>query len=300
MSLYHHDLQSLRLFVAICHFRSVSRAAEQFNLAVSAASRRLRLLEDEVGAPLVTRQAHGVEPTMAGLTALRYAESVLRLADGLATSMSEYHSGVRGRVRVSASSSALVHRLAGDLGHFAQSHPEIRIDLEERPSGETINQLARGQADLGVFIRGVPTSGLQVWPYAQDRLCLAVYPSHRLAEQESVHFRDLLNDDFVALEVGSAIYRLMAERAREQGRYLKTRVQVRTFEVMCQMIRSGLGIGILPEEALKPLAQALGLCLISLAEDWAIRHIDIGVAAGHDLAPPTKRLIEALTKREFE
>ena len=154
--------------------------------------------------------------------------------------------------------------------------------------------MARGQADLGVFIRGVPTSGLQVWPYAQDRLSLAVYPTHRLAEQDSVQFRDLLNDDFVALEVGSAIYRLMAEKAREQGRYLKTRVQVRSFEVMCQMIRSGLGIGILPEEALRPLALALGLSLIRLEEDWAIRHIDIGVHAGHDIAPPTKRLLNAL------
>jgi DNA-binding transcriptional LysR family regulator len=197
-------------------------------------------------------------------------------------------------VRVSASSSALVHRLAGDLAEFVHSHPDIRIDLEERPSGETISQMARGQADLGVFIRGVPTSGLQVWPYAQDRLSLAVYQTHRLAEQDSVQFRDLLNDDFVALEVGSAIYRLMAEKAREQGRYLKTRVQVRSFEVMCQMIRSGLGIGILPEEALRPLALALGLSLIRLEEDWAIRHIDIGVQAGHDIAPPTKRLLAAL------
>lgn len=299
MALYHHDLQSLRLFVAICHLRSVSRAAEQFNLAISAASRRLRLLEDEVGAALVTRMAHGVEPTMAGLTTLRYAESVLRLADGLAASMSEHHSGVRGRVRVSASSSALVHRLAGDLAEFVHNHPDIRIDLEERPSGETITQMARGQADIGVFIRGVPISGLQVWPYAQDRLSLAVYPDHRLAENDSIQFRDLLNDEFVALEVGSAIYRLMAEKAREQGRYLRIRVQVRSFEVMCQMIRSGLGIGILPEGALRPLAHALGLKLIRLEEDWAIRHIDIGVHAGYDIAPPTKRLLQALGAVDF-
>jgi hypothetical protein len=50
----------------------------------------------------------------------------------------------------------------------------------------------------------------------------------------------------------------------------------------------------LPEEALRPLASALGLSLIRLEEDWAIRHIDIGVHAGRDIAPPTKRLLNAL------
>ncbi|NDB66472.1 MAG: LysR family transcriptional regulator [Methylocystaceae bacterium] len=49
----HHDLRTLRLFAFICHSGSVSKAATQLNMAVSAASRRLRLLEEEVGATLV-------------------------------------------------------------------------------------------------------------------------------------------------------------------------------------------------------------------------------------------------------
>jgi DNA-binding transcriptional LysR family regulator len=70
-------------------------------MALSAASRRLKLFEEEVGAPLVKRLPQGVELTTAGITAERYAQSVLRMAE-------EHSSGVRGRIRVCASSSALV------------------------------------------------------------------------------------------------------------------------------------------------------------------------------------------------
>ena len=293
----HHDLRTLRLFAFICHSGSVSKAATQLNMAVSAASRRLRLLEEEVGAALVVRQAHGVEPTMAGLTTLRYAETVLRLSDGLAASMREFQDGVRGRVRVSASSSALVHTLAADLALFSQSNPEIRIDLEELPSSETITLLGRGQTDLGVFIRGVNTSGLITYPYSQDRLVLAVRKDHPLAGHKSVKLVELLDEDFVALEVASAIYRLVSEKARELGHLLKIRVQVRSYEVMCQMIKSGLGVGILPGDALRPLASALDLVLLDLDEGWSQRFIDIGIPAGIDMSQPVQKLLTALTIR---
>ena len=290
----YHDLHTLRLFAAICHSGSVSKAAAQLNMAVSAASRRLRLLEEEVGATLVVRQAHGVEPTMAGATALRYAETVLRLSDGLSASMREFQEGVRGRVRVCASSSALVHRLANDLAHFSKANPEIRIDLEELTSVDTIAFLGRGQTDLGVFIRGVNTHGLITYPYAQDRLALAVRKDHPLAGQARVKFAQILNEDWVALEVSSAIYRLMNERVRELGQVLKIRVQVRSFEVMCQMIQYGLGVGIMPGDALRPMASALDLCLVPLDEIWAVRHIDIGIPAGADITQPLHRLLKAL------
>ncbi len=296
----HHDLQSLRLFVALCELRSLSRAAERVNIAVSAASRRLRLLEEEVGAVLVKRLPHGVEPTHAGITTLRYAQGVLRLADQLVASMGEHASGVRGRVRVFASSSALVQRLAQDLACFMRDNPQIKVDLEERPTAETMEALARGQADLGVIVRGLPTPGLVTVPYAQDRLALAVFPQHRLFASEAVRFADILGEEFVALDAGTAVHRLLVEKAREQGAVLRLRVQVRSFEVMCQMVGQGLGIGILPEAALRPLAEALGLRLIRLDEPWARREIDICVPALEMLDAPTARLLTALRERPVD
>lgn len=295
-AMLHHDLQTLRLFAALCELRNLSRAAARLNLALSAASRRIKLFEEEAGTPLIRRLAHGVEPTQAGITALRYAEQVLRLADQFEAASRDYRLGTLGRVRISASSSALVQRLAADLAAFSRNQPGISIELEERPSQETLDALAKNMADLGVVVRG-PTALPQFvsLPYAEDRLAVAVPAGHFLAQAERVWFRDLLDDDFVALEGGTAIDRLLAEQARLLGRPFRRKVQVRTFETVCQMVAQGLGTGILPEAALRPFAAALGLKLLHLEDAWAIRHLDLCWRA--DLAPdmPTQKLIDALT-----
>ena len=289
-----HDLVSLRLYAAMCETKSLSRAAERLNMATSAASRRIRMLEDEAGAELVLRRPHGVEPTAAGLTMLRYARTVLRLADQMAANMIEHRSGVRGRVRVYASSSALVQRLAADLADFTRAHPDIRLDLEERPTTETLEAVQRGLADIGVIVRGTATEGLLTFPYAADRLAVAVPAGHPLAGVPSLRFADIVDEEFVSLDGGTAIYRLLTERAREAGRFLRLRVQVRSFEVMCQMVRHGLGIGIMPEDALRPLAQSLGLHLAALDEPWATRNLEVCVSAEEALSAPAERLLAAL------
>ncbi|WP_210202536.1 LysR family transcriptional regulator [Alsobacter soli] len=292
--MFRHDLLSLRLFVTMCETKSLSRAAEQMNIAVSAASRRVKLLEEEAGADLVLRRPHGVEPTAAGVTMLRYGRTVLRLAEQFAANMAEHRTGIRGRVKVFGSSSALVQRLASDLARFTKAHPEIKLDLEERPTVETVEAVQRRQADIGVIVRGAATQGLITYPYAEDRLAVAVPADHPLASREGVRFETLFDEDLVSLDAGTAIHRLVTDRARDAGRYLKLRVQVRSFEVMCQMIRHGLGVGILPEDALRPLADALGLRLVRLDEPWASRALEICVSAEDPLEPPAARLMAEL------
>ena len=230
-----HDLTSLRLFTALCETQSLSRAAERMNMALSAASRRLHQIEDEVSAPLVRRLPHGMEPTVAGLTLLRYARAVLSLSDQLIADIGDYQAGVSGRVRVFASSSALVECLARDLAAFSRQYPDVRIDLEERPTAETIQALKRRIADIGVIVRGQPIGDLISRPYARDRLAVAVHRDHPLAERETLKLAELLDEDFVALDAGSAVYRLLDDQVRALGRVIKLRVQVRSFEVMCQM-----------------------------------------------------------------
>ena len=96
------------------------------------------------------------------------------------------------------------------------------------------------------------------------------------------------------IDTGTAVHRLIAGKAREAGRILNIRVQVRTFDVMCQMVQHHLGIGILPEIAARPMVDALGLKLVTLDEDWATRDIDVVVPALATLDPPTARLVAKL------
>jgi len=292
-----HDLVTLRLYIALCDTRSFTAAAGRMNLAISAASRRIRLFEESAGVAFFKRLPHGIEPTAAGLTALRYARSVVNMTEEFAGNMEEYVSGVRGRVRVCASSSALVQRLAGDLADFAKENPAIKIDLEERPTSETLEALVRGQADIGVVVRGAPMDGLTTFSYARDVLAVAMRRDHALARRRILKLEDILAEEMVSLDEASAIYRLLIEKAAELGSHLKLQVKVRSFEVACQMVRQGLGVSVLPGEALRPIAKALDLALVPLSNSWARRELDVCFPNGGELPPPARRLADLLRSR---
>jgi DNA-binding transcriptional LysR family regulator len=177
----------------------------------------------------------------------------------------------------------------------AKANPDIKLDLEERPSASTVDAVLNKQADLGVIVRGVETDGLTLVDYDGDSLLVAAHQDHALARRTALTFADIIGEDLVSLENGTAVHRLLSERAREMGRFMRLRVQVRSFEVMCLMIGQGLGIGILPERAAQPLAVGFGLTLVPLVEPWARRQHAICFPANEELDPPSRRLIDHLT-----
>jgi len=288
------DLKTLRLFVVTCELKSLTKAAQRLNLAPSAASRRIRLLEEAANAALLLRRPHGVEATAAGVTVLRYARDMLHLTDKVAGLLDEHRSGVRGYVRVSASSSVLVQRLASDLSVFVRRHPEVKLDLEEFPTLGTLDALTSKRVDIGAIVMGIPTDSLVTYPFGGDRLMLAVPRSHPFADRTQIRFSEILEEDLVALDGTTAVRRLLTEQARNLGHFLKIRVQVSSFEVMGLMISKGLGIGILPEFALRPFANALGLHLVELDEPWAERQFLLCVRSVEALDPPARRLLSFL------
>jgi DNA-binding transcriptional LysR family regulator len=296
--MHHQDIKTLQLFVTACDLRSVSKAAERLNLAASAASRRIRLLEESAKAPLLARRPHGVEPTAAGMTVLHYARDMLHLTERVSGLLDEHRSGVRGHVRISASSSVLVQRLAADLSRFIAEHPEIKLDLDEQPTRGTLEALTTKRVDIGAIVMGVETQGLITFPFGSDRLAVAVPRSHPLAGRQHLRFSEILEHDLVALDTTTAVRQLLIEQARKLGQFLRVRVQVSSFEVMGLMISKGLGIGILPEHAVLPFAEALGLSIASLDEPWAERQFVLCIRNLGDLDAPSRRLLAFLLDEE--
>jgi DNA-binding transcriptional LysR family regulator len=128
-----------------------------------------------------------------------------------------------------------------------------------------------------------------------DRLAVVMPQGHALASLAEMRFEDVLAHDLVALESGSSMMRLLAEQAVVTGRTLQLRVQVRSFEAVCRMVQSGLGVGLLPFQAASVLGKGLNLSVKPLQESWAVRRLQVCVKK--DRAPNTSltRMLEHLS-----
>jgi DNA-binding transcriptional LysR family regulator len=289
------DIDSLALFVRAAELRSLSKAAEASHIGVAAASRRIALLEHRFKTPLLDRSPRGVELTAAGVSLLAHAKALLVQLNDMNAEMTDHAAGRKGVLRLLANTSAMTETLPEDLASFGQANPDIRLVIQERWSGDILRSLLAGEADIGIIIDGARTEGLEVFPYRNDRLAVIAPTDHPLARDSNWSFSDVLEYDLVALEVGSSMMRLLTEQAIVLEKALRLRIQVRSFEAVCRMVQVGMGVGILPYEAAKVLAESMKLSVLPMSEPWAQRQVLVCVKKDRPAKPSLTLLINHLT-----
>ena len=288
------DFVTLRLFCAVAQTGSITKGAERCHLALSAASRRISDFEAASKTVLMERSVQGIRLTPAGHVALQHAMRLFQGFELFSNELSEYSSGAKGQVRLWANMSALVEFLPSALQGFLRLYPETRVDVEEQLSGDIVRALVEGMADVGIFVEGAPTHGLNVIPYRTDRLVVLCSKSHPLSDQAEIDFRNCLSYDFVGLNRGSSLLNTIQDAARDIGFPLRLRVQVRSFDAMTEMISSNLGIGVLPYGACFKKLESSNLTAIRLTDAWANRKLLIATSATRALSGSSALLVEHL------
>jgi DNA-binding transcriptional LysR family regulator len=268
------DLTSLRLALACAQRGTLTLAAREANLALAAASRRLRELEAALGTPLFERSAQGLTLTAAGHEFVSHALVVLGAVDRLAVSVRDQARGVTRHVRLAAGTAALNQFLPSLLARWHTQHPQVRIEVAEDVSLRVAQSVREHRADVGIVVEGVDLRGLGSRLFRHDELVVLLPPKHRLARGRTrLTFADLLGEDWIGLKEGAAVLARQQQMAAECGRPLRLRMQVQSFDAACRLVAEGLGLALLPHDAVASLARSLGLPLRRLADAWSRRRL---------------------------
>ncbi|MDB5998342.1 MAG: transcriptional regulator, LysR family [Rhizobacter sp.] len=294
VNLHRLDLVSLSLFALVVRTGSISKGAELANLAVGAASKRISDLESALGVELFERHSRGVTLTVAGRALQRHSQRILTDVDHLAADLSDYAAGIVGVVRLWANTSAVTQFLPLDVAGFVAANPGIRIELEEQNSSEIVLAVLDGRADIGIFADRTPPLGLQTVTYRHDRLVLVTPKSHPLSARKSIQFIEAADLEFVSLSGGTSLAQRLNLEALALGKRLRLRIQVRSFDAMCQMVAAGLGVAVLPDAAVQPHLRSMGLRKIDIRDDWVHRKLLIGARDFAALARPVRLFMDHL------
>jgi len=296
-----YDLTDLKLFLRVAETGSITAGAEQTHLALASASARIRGMEETLGVPLLLRGRRGVEPTDAGRTLLYHARTITQQMERMRADLGEYASGLKGHVRLLSNTSALTESLPDPLAEFMARHPQVNVDLQERPSREIVQALRDELADIGIVTDAVDSSGLESFVFREDRLVLALPPRHPLARQPAgtakrgtLAFADVLGEDFIGLGSESALQRYLSEQATQLGARLRYRVRVRTFDAICRMVALGNGVAVLPESAVKNSRDGGSVKVVKLSDAWTRRRQLVCMRNYEALPGYARELVDAL------
>jgi DNA-binding transcriptional LysR family regulator len=187
------DLRKLRYFVAVADRLHFGRAADDLHIAQPVLSRQIRALEHDVGAPLFTRDSHGVALTDAGRQLLTDAGPLLASADA-----------VRRRVTVAAGGSQrlMIGFRAGitvtpAVRLFNARHPDVIVDMQRIEWDDQAPMLLDGRIDVGYVRLPIDEAGLRVIPLYTEPQVAVLPVGHRLAGKEQVTEADLAGEPLI-------------------------------------------------------------------------------------------------------
>jgi DNA-binding transcriptional LysR family regulator len=276
-------LHQLRQFVTLAETLNFHRAAEILNIAQPPLSISLRKLENELGAPLFSRENRRVELTAAGLAALPEARRTLFHAEQFRLAVRQSLAGEQGILRLGFVGSATQSLLPRLLQPFAQRFPRVDLTLEESWTTDLLAKLDQGVIDLAIIrvpvFESVPA---RIDVLEEDRFVVAVPASSPFAERDSVLLEELRDQPFIFYSRTNvpnlrALVMLMCHEAGFDPIIAQETIQAQT---MISLVESGLGIALVA--SVSGHARSGGVRFLKIAEPSPRNRISLALASRPD------------------
>lgn len=230
------DLLLLRSFLAVADHRTITRASRALGLTQPALTRRLQLLEEDVGAPLFERSRRGMALTDAG----RLVADEARLLVDRYTAMQEQVRArltlEKGVVRIGGGATAVSFLVPQAIARFQKAHPGVRFHVREAGSREVEADVLDERIELGIVTLPLHSKEFDVVPLRRDRIVLVAAPDHPLARRRRVDVKDLAGHSFVGFEAGSAIRQLIDTALRDAGVEVNVQMELRSIAATLEMV----------------------------------------------------------------
>src|SRR5215469_15130106 len=259
------ELDHVEAFLAIARSGGFARGSAALHLSQPATSRRIKLLEAELGAPLFDRLGRGVALTEAGRAFLPHAQALLAsMRDGIDAVNAVRGTG-HGPVTLALIGTLASSSLTARLSRLCQAHPSLDLRLRTALSAEVSALVLRGDAALGLRYGTDPDPGLVSVITHQERLVPVCPAGHSLADSRTDIGAALAGQRWLAFAArpgdpyALALQQLLAAHGLGAAEVLP----IDSLTAQKRMVEAGFGLAILPESSLEEELRAGTLCAIN-------------------------------------
>ncbi len=248
------DVDEIRTFVSIAQLGGFTRAAGRLNRSQPAISRRIGLIEQELGAPLLERVRGGVKLTEAGRAFLPFAEAVLAAIEDGREAVRATVSEQQGAVSLALVGTLADTHIVDVLRQFARRSKSVNLDLQTASSTEVSDLVRRGEATLGLRYFDNAHPDLVSRVVGAEALLVVCSADHPLAGRRIRSAQQLAGERWVAFP---------AARGRESfGRVLERQLVsagldgaavtlIDSLTAQKRLVEAGFGIALVPESSVR-------------------------------------------------
>lgn len=244
-------LRHLKYFAMLAEELNFHRAAARLHISQPPLTRQIQMLEEEMGARLFSRNAHGVELTPAGQTLREEAQRILGMVALAKERTGKAGRGQIGRLDVGIFGSAIFYHIPRLLLQFRNRYPEVEIALHQLPRAEQIKALRERRLAVGISRRVPEEPDIVVETVFREPLVIALNRAHPLARRKAIRIAEIVNEPLILYPSKirpGLVDDVMVLMAREGAR---PRVVQEVTDVVTAvaLVASGFGICVTPEAA---------------------------------------------------
>lgn len=247
-------IQQLRYFIAVAQYLHFGEAAKSCFVSQPSLSRSILDLETELGIKLVNRNNKTVELTASGEAFYADAKELIKHIDHAVMHAKRADSGFSGSIRIGILSALVFGDFPSGIMRFRNKYPDIDVILSQDHMKTLHIGLLTGALDIALMrdTEIISYSDILRWAvFAPNRYCIVMRNDHPLAINSRLPLTALADEQFIMIEK-DAIPNVFKDTLRlciSRGLVPNITLSAERMDLVCTMIRSGMGISILPDSA---------------------------------------------------
>lgn len=238
------DLDNIAIFVKVAQYESISRAARSLGMPISTVSRRLSVLESQLGVTLLRRTTRRVSLTAQGREYFNQCQEPLNLLQQAERVLTQAQKKPEGLLRLSVPVALGQQSFLEFLSAFLKAQPQIRIDLFIT---NTFLDLVAENVDVAIRFGELRDSSVVASRIGKNVRYVVATPGYLKGRPLPVEPADLQQHDCVMLHAknNETDWDLVNGRRKVRA-HVAGPVSSRDFNTVSTFVYRGHGIGLLP------------------------------------------------------
>lgn len=288
------DFKQLRAFLTVAETGNVTRAAEVLHLVQPAVSRQVRLLEEDIGAPLFERERHGMVLTEAGQALVGYARRAMLELDRARAEISTAGKGIGGLVTLGLLPSTIDMLSAPLVSAVAGAYPGIRVRIAMGYAGTLLRWLESGEVDAALLYGAERSADIQTTPLIEEALWVIGPKDRKFRKDRPIPLADLAGQKLVLPSAPHGIRTLVEHACAVSNVTLDLSAETNALSVQRSLVLGGHGLTILPPIAVADDLRNHTLSGAPLSEPGITRTIVLALPTNRSTGPHVRCTVELL------
>lgn len=291
-------LDQYKIFYVTAKSGSFSEAAKALYITQSAISQQIRSLEKELGVVLFERGRKGAKLTPQGELLFGFAKRAIEEIDSAETLFTRMKTLEAGNLRIVAGDTIIRHYLLDKIERFHKDYPEVKIEIINRVTEESLSSLLSGDSDVAFVNLPIDRNkyhNIDVFEIRQLHDIFIAGSDYTFLKNRTLSMQEIAKLPLVMLESKSNTRRTTDAYFRSNGINLNPEFELGSYDLLFEFASKNLGIACVTEEFVENFEE---INVFKIQTDFEIPSRQLGLCTLSNVSPTPAvlKLIEMVTE----